>query len=173
VVDGIQGEGCASINTQNKGRIVGFQQYQTREGTFDGRSLGIPNLEEQEILANTGKRHIRGSASGELYVEAGKPFLLSYLYNEYVFGNYRGCSFALSFTPQKDKDYEARFWLSREKRCVVALTMRMENGQWLPVPREAVDMCTKGGCLQYMRVLSIRGLQAVYDPREPIDVCAP
>ncbi|MDR1349314.1 MAG: hypothetical protein LBJ59_00780, partial [Zoogloeaceae bacterium] len=110
VVDGTPGGSCANAKMQGEERIIGFLQYQRREKAFDGRSIGMPDPERLDLSANMSRR-ARNNYSGELYIEADKPFLLTYYYNEYVFGYYRGCGFSLSFTPQEGKDYEARFWM--------------------------------------------------------------
>jgi hypothetical protein len=148
IVGGTLGGSCENVsNIQGEGRIVGFLQYQRRENTFDGRSLSMPDPERLDLSANMSRR-ARNNYSGELYIEAGKPFVLSYYYNQYVLGYYRGCGFSVAFTPQEGKDYEARFWMdSREKKCVGMLTARTEDGQWLSVPGD--PMCSNQSNVGY------------------------
>jgi hypothetical protein len=135
VVDGTPGGDCATTNLPGRGRIVGFPEYQIRKGTFDGRSLGMPDPERLDLSVDMSRRRTRNKYSGEIYVEAGKPFWLSYLYHVNLFTGYRSCATNMFFTPQEGKDYEARFWIDlKEKRCLAVLMMRTEYGLWVPVP---------------------------------------
>ena len=142
VVNGTPRGDCTNsmnVDIQRKGRIIGSMQYQRRGGAFDGRSLGMPAPERLDVSPNMRQKRGGNDYSGELYIEADKPFLLTYNYHEYVFGYYIGCRIDLAFTPQEGRDYEARFWAdTKERRCIGTLNIHTENGLWLPLPSKVI-----------------------------------
>jgi hypothetical protein len=97
------------------GGIVGSSGYR-------GKSIGMPFKPQADT-----------SDFGEMYIAAGKPITLVFLTTPE--NRYR-CSVAGTFVPEKDKDYEAKLWLTpSESQCVFRLSQLGET----PVPIKVIS----------------------------------
>lgn len=107
--------------------IVSVQMPLGFEKNLNGRRIGIPD----------GADYPNGnSVSAEVYVSAGQPIAFSFLKpsSQIVNGSYvrvlpDGCSLAVSFVPDADKDYSLVF--GEADRCDVIATQLVSSGERL------------------------------------------
>lgn len=118
---------CTSKSIPGNGMIVSVQMPLGFEKNLNGKRVGIPD----------GPSYPNGnSVSAEVYVSAGQPIAFSFLKpsSQIVNGSYvrvlpDGCSLAVSFVPDADKDYSLVF--GEADRCDVIATQLVSSGERL------------------------------------------
>jgi len=130
---GYPGSFCYRDWNQRDGELPGSGYMTTRSGsenTWNNRSLEMP---EPERIAER--------LFGEIYVEAGQPFILRYSVSG---GRYVYCDMAAGFIPRKDADYE--MWVRADwelKKCGISMSVRTEEGMWIPAPMIRAPKCER------------------------------
>lgn len=106
-----------------------------RSGTVIGGPLGSRGLRDRSLGMPVGKPG-RLHDTAEFFIRANQPITLKYMAGE----DPHQCWFAVSFVPEKDKDYEASFVSTKLARsCTVQIAS-------LSVPTEVVKVSPAGSC---------------------------
>ncbi|MDR2364850.1 MAG: hypothetical protein LBD68_03220 [Zoogloeaceae bacterium] len=123
VVRAASGKKCLSDSAPDTGVILGGK------GDLHGQSRNMPDPER-----------IGGRPFAELYIAAGKPFVLNFLVGPESSAR---CALAGFFVPRAGKDYEAYATVSDGKCALTVRLKNLANGLWKPERLVSAPNCKR------------------------------